>query len=66
MVTLLRPHEGIKCPNLPQEFIDKGFLLNINECKGCEYMKEIQQPWHGYAVRCELEGESDNRTIEYG
>ena len=66
MVTLLRPHEGVMCPELTVPEIEKGLIRTVNHCKGCEHVKEIRSPWHGFAVKCKLEGDDDNVTVEYG
>lgn len=59
MVTLLRPHQAVKCPR-------SGNPVLVSECEVCEHVLEVRRPWRGFAVKCELDGESDNRTVEYG
>ena len=56
----------MKCPNLPQEFLEQGYLLDVSVCRECEHVLEIKNMWRGYKVKCGLEGESDNVTVEYG
>lgn len=66
MTTLLRPHSGVKCPKIPAELLAEGYIMGVGTCEECDNKEEIRRPWHGYIVRCKLEGKSDHRTPEYG
>lgn len=66
MTTLLRPHSGVKCPKIPAELLAEGYIISVETCEGCDEKEDIRRPWHGYIVRCKLEGKPDNRTPEYG
>ena len=60
MPSYLKPHDAVKCPN------KDGALVSIGECRECEHLLELRQPWRGFIVKCAVEGESDNVTVEYG
>lgn len=64
--TYLRPHEGVRCPNIPEDLLEQGYILSVSECEKCGCALEIKSMWRGYKVKCALEGESDNVTVEYG
>ena len=65
MPTYLRPHEGVKCPRIPKVLLDEGYILGVGVCHKCDQALVIKSMWSGYKVKCELEGESDNVTVEY-
>ena len=66
MVTTLRPHSGVKCPEMPVTLAEQGYLISIEQCENCPNKLEIRRPWLGFIVKCKLDGVSDSRTVEYG
>ena len=46
--------------------INFGEYVTPDICMECDEKLELRIPWHGYGLRCNLEGENTSRTVEYG
>ena len=47
MTSTLKPVQAVNCPSLKR-------VVAVTECKDCECVIEVRDPWRHFAVKCSV------------